>query len=400
MSADSATPAKGSQQVFICYRREETAAHAGRIYDAMVARYGKRNVFMDVDMEPGIDFVEQINEVVSGCVALIAVMGQNWETVTDETGRRRIDDPDDVVRREIEAGLDQGLYVVPTFVNGARMPKREDLPAELQPLARRNGLELSDLRWSYDVGRLLTALDERVTDETEMRAIAGPEPAEVELNPQPLPPVPPWRLVLEGALLAGVTSFLVRTLAWAIPVHADKQEPATSAETAAQIAGVVGRNAATGAAAGLVVAIWLAYRLQRSGALPWLRGLLIGAIAGVVGGLILALFTFLPDENLGSAERNEVGLLAVPVTGAVFGALIGSLWRPPRIALACLGGAAGGLLFQLFSNLVKLNNKDTLPVDLNFGMAAFAITGLALVAVLAFGRKRSPAPSAATRPAD
>jgi hypothetical protein len=387
MSTGPAAPVKASQQVFVCYRREETAAHAGRVYDAMVSRYGERNVFMDVDMEPGIDFVERITEVVSGCVALIVVMGPSWGTVQDEEGIRRIDDPDDFVRLEVEIGLRKGVHVIPALVHGARMPRREDLPPELQPLARRNALELSDVRWAYDVGRLLTALDERVTDETELLP-ATPEQADVaELK---LPPVPPWRLALEGALVAGAASFLMRAIAWQIPAgHPDKQEPATAAETAAQIAGVVGRQAATGAVAGLVVAIWLAYRLRRSGGLPWLRGLLIGALAGALGGLILGALTFLPDENLGPAERNEAALLAVPVTGAVFGALLGSLWRPPRIGLACLGGAAGGLLFQLFSNLVELNTRDTLPVDLNFGMAGAAITGLALVVLIAYERRRS-----------
>jgi hypothetical protein len=392
-------PAKASQQVFVCYRREETAAHAGRVYDAMVSRYGERNVFMDVDMEPGVDFVERITEVVSGCVALIVVMGPGWGTVEDEDGTRRIDDPDDFVRLEVEIGLRNGVHVIPALVHGARMPRREDLPPELQPLARRNALELSDGRWAYDVGRLLTALDERVTDETELQAGTRPEPTESELNPQPLPPgpVPPWRWVLEGALVAGLTSFAVRAAAWQIPVHSDKQEPASSSETAAQIAGIVGRQASTGAIAGLAVALWLAYRLNRSGGLPWLRGLLVGALAGALGGLILGLLTFLPSENLGPDERNEVALLAVPVTGAVFGSLIGSLWRPSRIGLAALGGAVGGLLFQLFSNGVGLNNKDTLPVDLNFGLAAATIAGLALVALVAYERR---SPSGTPRAAD
>ena len=66
------------QRVFISYRREDSAAYAGRIYDAMVARFGESNVFMDVEMAPGVDFVEQINDVVSSCAALIVVIGPRW----------------------------------------------------------------------------------------------------------------------------------------------------------------------------------------------------------------------------------------------------------------------------------------------------------------------------------
>jgi hypothetical protein len=65
-------------KVFISYRREETAGHAGRLYDAIAARFGDRNVFMDVDLAPGIDFVEQITEAVGACGVLLVVMGPTW----------------------------------------------------------------------------------------------------------------------------------------------------------------------------------------------------------------------------------------------------------------------------------------------------------------------------------
>lgn len=44
-----------SPQLFISYRREDTAGHAGRLYDAMVARFGEPHVFVDVDLAPGIE---------------------------------------------------------------------------------------------------------------------------------------------------------------------------------------------------------------------------------------------------------------------------------------------------------------------------------------------------------
>jgi len=73
-----------ARRLFISYRREETAGHAGRLYDAVAARFGERNVFMDVDLAPGIDFVEQITEAVGACDVLLVVIGPSWATTAGE----------------------------------------------------------------------------------------------------------------------------------------------------------------------------------------------------------------------------------------------------------------------------------------------------------------------------
>jgi TIR domain-containing protein len=148
-------------KVFITYRREETAAYAGRLYDAMVSRFGEGNVFMDVDMAPGVDFVERITEAVAASHVLIVIMGPSWATVEDEHGKARLADPEDFVRLEVETALRRpNVTPIPVLVSGARMPKREDLPPEIQAITRRNALELSDQRWGYDIGRLIDTLDE------------------------------------------------------------------------------------------------------------------------------------------------------------------------------------------------------------------------------------------------
>jgi TIR domain-containing protein len=165
-------------KVFITYRREETAIHAGRLYDSMVVRFGEGNVFMDVDMAPGVDFVERINEAVAACQVLIVVMGPRWATVEDEEGNRRLADPEDFVRLEVEAALRRPeVTPIPVLVAGARMPNRQDLPEELRPITRRNALELSDLRWRQDVGRLISTLDELLAETPRATGPAPPEPA-------------------------------------------------------------------------------------------------------------------------------------------------------------------------------------------------------------------------------
>jgi TIR domain len=181
-------------KVFITYRREDTAAHAGRLYDAMVARFGEDNVFMDVDMAPGVDFVERITEAVAACHVLIVVMGPSWATVEDERGTARLSDPEDFVRLEVETALRRtDVTPIPVLVAGARMPNREDLPPELRPITRRNALELGDQRWRYDVERLISALDELLAESPNVPA--SPEDtsdrATVRASPAPHGPKRP-----------------------------------------------------------------------------------------------------------------------------------------------------------------------------------------------------------------
>ena len=153
-------PAPATGKVFISYRRRETAGHAGRLYDRLSEHYGDDRVFMDLRMDPGVDFVTTIEDAVDSCGALLSIIGAQWLTMTDEHGRRRLDDPDDYARLEVETALTrQDVRVIPVLVQDAKMPEPEELPPSLQPLARRHAIELSDERWDYDVGRLLEVLD-------------------------------------------------------------------------------------------------------------------------------------------------------------------------------------------------------------------------------------------------
>jgi TIR domain-containing protein len=156
-----------AQRVFISYRRQDSAAYAGRLYDAMVDRFGERNVFMDLDLAPGVDFVERITEAVSACQVLVEVIGPTWAGVKDDEGQVRIADPEDFVRLELEIALKRPeVTVIPVLVAGAQMPDRGDLPPDLRALARRNALELSDRRWRYDVGQLISTLEELLAETT------------------------------------------------------------------------------------------------------------------------------------------------------------------------------------------------------------------------------------------
>jgi hypothetical protein len=161
----AASPPPKPGRIFISYRRGETAYPAGWLYDRLAEQYGDGQVFKDVDsIELGDDFVEVINRAVGSCDVLLALIGEEWLTSTDAQGRRRIDDPHDFVRLEIEAALARNVRVIPILVDGAKMPSAEELPDSLAKLARRQALELSPARFDFDTGRLLKVLDKALAE--------------------------------------------------------------------------------------------------------------------------------------------------------------------------------------------------------------------------------------------
>lgn len=156
-------------RVFICYRREDAGYPAGWLFDQLAARLGADRVFKDVDsIEPGDDFEEVITGAVESCAVLLAVIGSRWVGAAGPDGRR-LDDPGDFVRLEIEAALTRGVRVIPVLVDGARMPRPDRLPACLAPLARRQAVELSHARFTADLADLLNVL------EKELRPVQGPK---------------------------------------------------------------------------------------------------------------------------------------------------------------------------------------------------------------------------------
>ena len=143
-------------RIFMSYRREETAYSAGWLFDRLVGHFGRDQVFKDVDsIDLGDDFAEVITTAVGACEVLLALIGDRWLTMTDQDGQRRLDDPHDFVRLEIEAALTRDVRVIPILVAGAQMPRAEELPASLAKLVRRQALELSPSRFDSDTQRLL-----------------------------------------------------------------------------------------------------------------------------------------------------------------------------------------------------------------------------------------------------
>jgi G3E family GTPase len=158
--------------IFISYRREDAEGQAGRLFDDLARHFGEHSVFMDVaGIEPGRDFRRVIDEHVASCGVLLAMIGKTWIDAADESGRRRLEDPMDFVRLETASALKRDIPVVPVLVHGARMPRAEQLPADLAELAYRNGVELTHARWDSDVQVLIKALSPYVES---LQKNAGP----------------------------------------------------------------------------------------------------------------------------------------------------------------------------------------------------------------------------------
>jgi TIR domain len=175
-----------SGRIFISYRREETAYPAAWLFDRLADRFGGRQVFKDVDsIQLGDDFVEVITRAVGSCDVLLALIGNEWLTITDEHGRRRLDDPDDFVRLEIEAALTRKVRVIPILVDGSRMPRADELPDSLARLVRRQALELSPARFDSDTGRLMKVLDMTLAEVRTAQTDAAPAVAPAGKAPDP-----------------------------------------------------------------------------------------------------------------------------------------------------------------------------------------------------------------------
>jgi hypothetical protein len=138
---------------------------------------------MDVDgVRLGVDFVKHQTEEVGRSSVLLAVIGRNWIDFPDESGARRLDNPEDFVRIEIRAALQRDIPVIPILINGARVPRSDRLPADVAPLAFRNGLDLRHASFHLDLGRLV--------DELKPAAPDAPSPPRIVTPVQPVPPVP------------------------------------------------------------------------------------------------------------------------------------------------------------------------------------------------------------------
>jgi hypothetical protein len=144
--------------IFLSYRRSDSQSIADRLYDRLLQEFSAAMVFRDIDSIPlGADFRRVIEDTVTQADVFLVIVGPTWVNATDENGNRRLDDPDDFVRIEIETALKRpSITVVPITVANAPMPKASELPRGLCEFAYRQGTSVRhDPDFHRDVARLI-----------------------------------------------------------------------------------------------------------------------------------------------------------------------------------------------------------------------------------------------------
>ncbi len=171
-------------KIFISYRRADTRKDAGRIHDRLVDEFGDPDVFKDVDDIPiGSDFRKVLEDQVAECNVLLALIGNQWLNITDADGKRRLDNPGDFVRIEVESALRRDdCVVVPVLIDGAPMPTEAQLPGDLGQLAYKNAIVVrDDPDFNRDMDRLIRGL--RRYDDAHGEVIDPNESADADTAP-------------------------------------------------------------------------------------------------------------------------------------------------------------------------------------------------------------------------
>ena len=310
-------------RVFINYRRSDTRHVAGRLRDQLVNRFGEDSVFVDVEsIQPGEDYVAAIDGAVSSCNYMLVLIGEDWLT-PDDGGVRRIDDPNDRLRLEIEAGLRHQTTVIPVLVDAARMPKSRELPASLVALSRHQAARLRYDSFPGDARYLIDALD--------------PEQAAS-------PPTQPW----PGAPAAkdGETGIeptaeskverIARWLSFALLVVVLLRLLLTASSESVYVA------SARGLSSGLATLVWLlpALPVALAAILTATRGRAGAALGCVVGALFWVWITARFNVNMAGESPAPHLLLGLMLVAAAVGLVVA---RPGLRRPVTANGAASAL---------------------------------------------------------
>ncbi|HMA73912.1 MAG TPA: toll/interleukin-1 receptor domain-containing protein [Xanthobacteraceae bacterium] len=174
-----------SQSIFVSYRRDDVDHFAGRLVDSISAKIPGVKVFMDVDsIRFGADFVEVLWEQLASCRAMILVIGPSW-LAQDQGGKSRLDDPDDFVRLEIETAIKRNVPIVPVLVDGAAMPKENEIPASVRSIRRRHHVSIDHESYSAILPGLVSQLTDLVRPSSAGQGERKPAEATRTTTPDP-----------------------------------------------------------------------------------------------------------------------------------------------------------------------------------------------------------------------
>lgn len=195
--------------IFISYRRSDSAGHAGRLADDLGERLAGESLFRDFDaIEAGEDFVTALERAVAACSVMLVVIGPTWARVAAPDGQRRLHQPGDFVRMEVEAAIARDIRIIPVLVGDAQMPLAADLPESMQGLLRRNAFSISDRRWQFDLNQLTEILRKHLGAATPPAMPASPPNLSAPLPPATKRSMPSWQKIILGLAVAAGGMYL------------------------------------------------------------------------------------------------------------------------------------------------------------------------------------------------
>ncbi|TCO48920.1 toll/interleukin-1 receptor domain-containing protein [Actinocrispum wychmicini] len=149
-------------QIFLNYRTEDEKFGVALLDEMLSQRFGTAAVFLAAkSIDLGVPWEQAMFDAVTGSDVLLAIIGRNWLTATNEHGERRLDDPADFVRREIQLALEHGKQVIPVRLDVPRV-RAEHLPDDLKALTTLQDIEVRFRNRELDVNRLADKLREQV----------------------------------------------------------------------------------------------------------------------------------------------------------------------------------------------------------------------------------------------
>jgi hypothetical protein len=170
--------------IFISYRRDDSLWCAGRLFDRLSDTFGAGRVFIDVEsLHPAEHFSVAVQRRIESSDIVLVLIGRDWLSVTDSAGRRRLDDPRDLVRAETAAALKLDRPIIPILIEGARRPEPDELPEDIRGLCESTFFELEHAKYPSDVERLIALLREKTGSDPlvpcrklaqSMRVVGGP----------------------------------------------------------------------------------------------------------------------------------------------------------------------------------------------------------------------------------
>ena len=179
-----------NKRIFISYRRSTSAPWAGRLFDALRQIIPPDRIFLDVSSIPlGADFNKSIDNFLSSCAVTLVLIDRDWIDARDHRGGRRLELADDPVRKEISSALRSSTWTIPVLIDGAPMPRADQLPQDIAHLVKRHAFSLSHDSFYRDFDYLRHALWEFLGD-IAFDHPAGEQPPSKSSHPKIISTVP------------------------------------------------------------------------------------------------------------------------------------------------------------------------------------------------------------------